>query len=98
MGIPKMAIFSDGDPHLRRLVADTIHWQEMLERLVELRHEAAGSDHDAVPAAAKQDWPQLAENARQHAIEHTDLDTKQALLELAESYDKLAQRDADPDR
>jgi hypothetical protein len=48
--------------------------------------------------ATKQDWQQLAENARRHATEHGDPDTKQALLELAESYDKLAQRDADLDR
>jgi hypothetical protein len=93
-----MASRSDNDRHLRRLVADAIHWQEMLERLVELRQEAAGSDDDAVLIAAKQDWQQLAENARQHAVEHIDLDTKQGLLELAESYDKLAQRDADLDR
>jgi hypothetical protein len=45
--------------------------------------------------ATKQDWQQLAENARRHATEHADPDTKQALLELAESYDKLAERDAD---
>jgi hypothetical protein len=93
-----MAIRSDDDRHLRRLIADVIQWQEMLERLVELRQEATDPDDDAVPAVARQGWQQLAEDARQHAAEHTDLDTRQALLELAESYDKLAQRDAALDR
>jgi hypothetical protein len=39
-----MAIFrEDSDRHLRRIVADEINWQEMLERLVELRKQASTS-------------------------------------------------------
>jgi hypothetical protein len=89
-----MAVRKDDDRHLRRMVADVIHWQEMLDRLVELRQHSSPSESDAL-TATKQDWPQLAENARRHATEHADPDAKQALLELAERYDKLAERDAD---
>jgi hypothetical protein len=91
----QMAVIGkDNDRNLRRMVADIVHWQETFDRLVELRRPTSLSDTD-VSTVTKQDWQQLAENARRHAAEHTDLDTKQALLELADSYDKLAQRDAD---
>jgi hypothetical protein len=55
---------NDNDPHLQRLFADAIHWQEMLERLVELKQVTACSGNDAVPAAAKPDWQQRATKAR----------------------------------
>jgi hypothetical protein len=89
-----MAVRKGDDRHLRRMVADIIHLQEMFDRLVELKQHASPSVSDAL-TATRQDWQQLAENARRHATEHADPDTKQALLELAESYDKLAERDAD---
>ena len=77
-----------------RMVADANRWQELLERLVELRQETCSSDSEGVPAVTKQDWRKRAESVRRQA-EHTDPGTRQALLELAESYDKLAERDAD---
>jgi hypothetical protein len=88
----------ENDQHLRRLIADAIRCQETLERLVELKQETAGSATDAVPTLSKQDWRQRAAKVRRYAVESTDPDTRQALLELAESYDELAQRDADLDR
>jgi hypothetical protein len=88
----------ENDRHLRRLIADAIRWQETLERLVELRQGATGSTVDTASTVAKQDWRQPAANVRRYAVESTDPDTKQALIELAQSYDKLAQRDADLDR
>jgi hypothetical protein len=81
----------EDDRHLKRIVADVTLWQEMLERLVELKRHASVPDPDA--NLKNENWRQRAESARLHAAEHTDPDTKQALLELAESYDLLAQRD-----
>jgi hypothetical protein len=86
-------IRKDDDRHLQRMIAHVIRWHEMLDRLVELKQQVSLSDSDVL-TAQKRDWKRLAETARRHATEHTDPDTKQALLELAESYDKLAQRDA----
>jgi hypothetical protein len=87
-------IQKDNDCHRQRLIADAIHWQEMLERLVELKQEAAGPDEDAVLEVAKQDCRQRAANVRQHAIGLNEPDSKEALIELAESYDKLPHCDA----
>ena len=67
-------------------------WQEMLEQLVELQRHASVPDPDA--HVKNENWRQRAESARLNVAEHTDPDKKQALLELAESYDLLAQRDA----
>jgi hypothetical protein len=83
----------EDDRHLRRIVADAILWQEMLEQLVELRRHASVPDPDAHLAVKNENWRLRAESARRHAAEHTDPDTEQALLEFAESYDLLAQRD-----
>jgi hypothetical protein len=80
------------DRHLKRIVAEVTLWQEMLERLVELKRHASVPDPDA--HLKDENWPKRAEMARLHAAEHIDPDTKQALLGLAESCDLLAQRDA----
>jgi hypothetical protein len=81
----------DNDRHLKRIIAEVTLWQEMLEQLIELRRHASVPDPDA--HLKNENWRQRAESARRHADEHTDSDTKQALLELAESYELLAQRD-----
>lgn len=83
----------EDDRHLKRLVAEVTLWQEMLDQLVELRRYASVPDPHANLAVTHEGWRQRAANARRHAAKHTDLDTKLALLELAESYDLLAQRD-----
>jgi hypothetical protein len=61
------------------------------EQLAELKRYAP-----VVPSGhlKSENWQQCGEMARHHAAEHTDPDTNQALLELAESYDLLARRDA----
>ena len=71
----------EDDRHLKRLVAEVTLWQEMLERLVELKRHASAPD--AHLTAKNENWRHRAESARLHAAEHTDPDTKQALLELA---------------
>jgi hypothetical protein len=42
----------DNDRHLRRIAAEAILWQEMLERLVEMKQEAFPSDSDVVLPSA----------------------------------------------
>jgi hypothetical protein len=84
---------TEDDRHLRRIVADAILWLEMLEQLVELRRHVSVPDPDAHLTVTNENWRKRAEIARRHGAEHTDPDTKQMLLELAESYDLLAQRD-----
>jgi hypothetical protein len=81
----------EDDRHLMRLVAEVTLWQEMLEQLVGRQRHA--SDPDAHLTVKNENWRRRAEIARRHATEHTDPSTKQALLELAESYDLLVQRD-----
>jgi hypothetical protein len=83
----------EDDRYLKRIAAEVTLWQEMLEQLVELRRNASAPDPDAYLTVKNENWRQRAESARRHAAEHTDPATKQALLELAESYDLLAQRD-----
>jgi hypothetical protein len=39
-----MTVRKDNDRHLRRMVADVIHLQEMFDRLVELRQHTVPSD------------------------------------------------------
>ena len=87
-----MAVTSkEDDRHLKRLVAEATLWEEMFEQLVELQRHASVPDPDA--HLKNENWQQRAKIARRHAAEHADPDTKEALLELAESYDLLAQRD-----
>jgi hypothetical protein len=78
----------DEDRQSKHFIAEVTLWQEMSYQLVEPPRDTS------VAHLQNENWRLRAQMVRRHAAEHTDPDTKRALLELAESYDLLAQRDA----